>query len=55
MPRPTFFDEVFANAEYFVFFTNPLGSDGRGNEFADITGKHGESTSDVHGTSQMRY
>jgi len=26
---------------YFVFFTNPLGSDGRGNEFADITGKHG--------------
>lgn len=40
---PTFFheNEVFANAGYFVFFTNPLGSDGRGNEFADITGKHG--------------
>ena len=40
---PTFFHEsqVFANAGYFVFFTNPLGSDGRGNEFADITGKHG--------------
>ena len=40
---PTFFheSEVFANAGYFVFFTNPLGSDGRGNEFADITGKHG--------------
>lgn len=40
---PTFFheSEVFANAGYFVFFTNPLGSDGRGNVFADITGKHG--------------
>ena len=40
---PTFFheNEVFANAGYFVFFTNPLGSDGRGNVFADITGKHG--------------
>lgn len=40
---PTFFheSEAFANAGYFVFFTNPLGSDGRGNEFADITGKHG--------------
>ncbi len=40
---PIFFheNEVFANAGYFVFFTNPLGSDGRGNEFADITGKHG--------------
>lgn len=40
---PTFFHEnqVFANAGYFVFFTNPFGSDGRGNAFADITGKHG--------------
>ena len=40
---PTFFheNEVFANAGYFVFYTNPLGSDGRGNDFADITGKHG--------------
>lgn len=40
---PTFFheNELFANAGYFVFYTNPLGSDGRGNEFADITGKHG--------------
>lgn len=40
---PTYFHEnqVFASAGYFVFFTNPLGSDGRGNEFADIAGKHG--------------
>lgn len=40
---PTFYheNEMFANEGYFVFYTNPLGSDGRGNEFADITGKHG--------------
>ena len=40
---PTFFheNEVFANAGYFVFFTNPLGSDGRGNAFADLSGRHG--------------
>lgn len=46
-PRATFGsvffheNQLFANAGYFVFYTNPLGSDGRGNEFADITGKHG--------------
>ena len=40
---PTFFHEnqVFANAGYFVFYTNPLGSDGRGNDFADLSGRHG--------------
>lgn len=39
----TFFHEnqVFANAGYFVFYTNPVGSDGRGNVFADLSGKHG--------------
>ena len=26
---------------YFVFYTNPLGSDGRGNDFADLSGRHG--------------
>ncbi len=29
--------QVLANMGYFVFFTNPRGSDGRGSEFADIT------------------
>lgn len=40
---PTFFHEsqVFANAGYFVFFTNPVGSDGRGNDFADLVGRYG--------------
>lgn len=40
---PTFFHEsqVFANAGYFVFFTNPVGSDGRGNDFADLSGRYG--------------
>lgn len=33
--------QVFANQGYFVFYTNPRGSDGRGNEFADIRGKYG--------------
>ncbi|MDD2494978.1 MAG: S9 family peptidase [Tissierellia bacterium] len=44
----TVFGEVFfhemqywANEGYFVFFCNPRGSDGRGNEFADIRGKYG--------------
>jgi dipeptidyl aminopeptidase/acylaminoacyl peptidase len=38
-----FFHEMqyWANAGYFVFFCNPRGSDGRGNEFADIRGKYG--------------
>lgn len=44
----TVFGEIFyhemqywANEGYFVFFLNPRGSDGKGNEFADIRGKYG--------------
>ncbi|MBQ7916242.1 MAG: S9 family peptidase, partial [Firmicutes bacterium] len=33
--------QVWANAGYFVFYCNPRGSDGRGNEFGDICGKYG--------------
>ncbi|QSX05017.1 S9 family peptidase [Sedimentibacter sp. zth1] len=33
--------QVWANMGYFVFFCNPHGSDGRGDEFADIRGKYG--------------
>ena len=33
--------QMWANAGYFVFFSNPRGSDGRGNEFGYITGKYG--------------
>ena len=33
--------QVWANMGYFVFFTNPHGSDGYGNVFADIRGKYG--------------
>lgn len=33
--------QVLANQGYFVFYTNPRGSDGRGNAFADIRGKYG--------------
>lgn len=33
--------QVWANAGYFVFFTNPRGSDGFGTEFGDINGKYG--------------
>lgn len=33
--------QVWANMGYFVFFCNPHGGDGRGNEFADIRGKYG--------------
>lgn len=33
--------QVWANMGYFVFFMNPRGSDGNGNEFADIRGKYG--------------
>lgn len=33
--------QVWANLGYFVFFTNPRGSDGRDNEFMDIFGKYG--------------
>lgn len=38
-----FFHEMqyWANQDYFVFFCNPRGSDGKGNEFADIRGKYG--------------
>lgn len=38
-----FFHEMqyWANNGYFVFFCNPTGSDGRGNDFADIRGKYG--------------
>ena len=32
---------MWANAGYFVFFCNPRGSDGRGNEFGFISGKYG--------------
>ena len=33
--------QVWANMGYFVIFTNPHGSDGYGNIFADIRGKYG--------------
>ncbi|MBQ2327205.1 MAG: S9 family peptidase [Clostridia bacterium] len=33
--------QMWANAGYFVFFSNPRGSDGRGNEFGYISGKYG--------------
>lgn len=33
--------QMWANAGYFVFFTNPRGSDGFGTEFGDINGKYG--------------
>ncbi|MGN0907421.1 MAG: prolyl oligopeptidase family serine peptidase, partial [Bullifex sp.] len=32
---------LWANEGYFVFWTNPRGSDGRGDDFADIRGKYG--------------
>ena len=40
---PVFYHEmqIWANLGYFVFFTNPHGSDGKGNIFADIRGKYG--------------
>lgn len=34
--------QVWANMGYFVFFTNPRGGDGRGNDFADIRGRYGK-------------
>ncbi len=46
-PRTVFSDvyhhemQVWANAGYFVFYCNPRGSDGRGNDFGDINGKYG--------------
>lgn len=33
--------QYWVNEGYVVFFCNPRGSDGRGNEFADIRGKYG--------------
>lgn len=33
--------QYWANEGYFVFFCNPRGSDGKGDEFADIRGKYG--------------
>ncbi|WP_246565512.1 S9 family peptidase [Tissierella carlieri] len=33
--------QYWANEGYAVFFCNPRGSDGKGNEFADIRGKYG--------------
>lgn len=33
--------QYWANEGYVVFFCNPRGSDGKGNEFADIRGKYG--------------
>lgn len=49
----TIYGEVFvhemqywANKGYFVFFCNPRGSDGHGNEFADIRGKYGTTDYD---------
>lgn len=38
-----FFHEMqyWANQGYFVFFCNPRGSDGKGNDFSDIGGKYG--------------
>lgn len=33
--------QYWSNEGYFVFFCNPRGSDGKGDEFADIRGKYG--------------
>lgn len=33
--------QILANMGYFVFYTNPRGSDGRGSEFANMTGNLG--------------
>jgi len=33
--------QYWANQNYFVMLSNPRGSDGKGNEFADIRGKYG--------------
>lgn len=34
--------QLWSSEGYFVFFTNPRGSDGGGNEFAEIIGRYGE-------------
>lgn len=33
--------QILASSGYYVFYCNPRGSDGKGNEFADIRGKYG--------------
>jgi len=33
--------QYWANQNYFVLFSNPRGSDGKGNEFADVRGRYG--------------
>ena len=40
---PVFYHEmqVWASMGYFVFYCNPIGSDGRGNDFLDMRGKYG--------------
>ena len=42
---PVFYHEmqVWANMGYFVFYCNPMGSDGRDNKFMDIRGHYGET------------
>ena len=42
---PVFYREmqVWANMGYFVFYCNPMGSDGRDNKFMDIRGHYGET------------
>lgn len=42
---PVFYHEMqlWANRGYFVLFCNPMGSDGRGNVFADIRGHYGDT------------
>ncbi len=46
-PRTVFSDcyhhemQMWANKGYFVLYSNPRGSDGRGNDFGDIRGKYG--------------
>src|SRR3712207_5686611 len=37
--------QVWANLGYFVFFTNPHGSEGRGNSFMNIRGNYGDRKS----------
>lgn len=34
--------QLFANLGYFVIFSNPRGSDGKGDDFSDIRGKYGD-------------
>ena len=42
---PVFYHEMqlWANMGYFVFYCNPMGSDGRDNKFMDIRGHYGET------------